>query len=133
MGKGAPTMKIYLVEDSAFIRERLSELLREIPGVVICGEAETPADALLGIEATQPKVVIMDLQLAGGSGLSVLRELPRIAPTTAPIVLTNYAFPQFRLQCLLAGAMYFFDKTAEFSKVREAIETISASLVTTGE
>ncbi|HVK56285.1 MAG TPA: response regulator [Burkholderiales bacterium] len=123
-------MKVYLVEDSPFIRERLSELLREIPKVVICGEAETPADALLGIEATQPEVVVIDMQLAGGSGLSVLRELQRIAPAAAPIVLTNYAFPQFRLQCLFAGAMYFFDKTAEFGKVREAIETISARLAT---
>jgi len=42
-----------------------------------------------------------------------------------PIVLTNYALPQFRNECLAAGARYFFDKTMECGKVREVIADIA--------
>ena len=117
-------MKVYLVEDSALIRERLAAMLRTLEGLEIVGEAEAPEAALLGIKASRPDVVILDLQLSGGSGLSVLRQLHDFAPNVVPIVLTNYALPQFREECLAAGATYFFDKTTEFGKVCGAIEAV---------
>jgi DNA-binding NarL/FixJ family response regulator len=118
-------MKIYLVEDSHLIRSRLSSMLEEIDGVEIVGEAEDAGSAVVGIAATRPDVIVLDLQLAGGSGLDVLRELKNIAPGVVSIVLTNYALPQFRKQCMAAGAQHFFDKTAEFSKVTETIAQLS--------
>ena len=120
-------VRVFLVEDSLLIRERLSALLRNIGGVEIVGEADGPAAALLRIDASRPDVIILDLQLAGGSGLFVLRELSHFAPNAVPIVLTNHALPQFRKECLAAGAKYFFDKTTEFGKVRQAIEGIAQS------
>lgn len=124
MPAGYP-VKVYLVEDSPLIRERLTAMLQEVDGVEVVGEAEGPAAALMGIEASHPDVVILDLQLSGGSGLFVLRQLKDFAADIVPIVLTNYALPQFRKECLAAGARYFFDKTAEFGQVREAIETLA--------
>src|SRR5262245_51554950 len=118
-------MKVYLVEDSDLIRERLAALLQEIPGLTICGEAAEPDEALIGIGTSLPDVVVLDVQLIGGSGLTVLSELAKHAPTIKSIVLTNYAVPQIRQQCIKAGAAYFFDKTTEFTKVREAIEALS--------
>jgi DNA-binding NarL/FixJ family response regulator len=107
------------------IRERLAAMLRTLEGIEIVGEADAPEAALLGIKASRPDVIILDLQLTGGSGLSVLRQLHCVAPDVVPIVLTNDALPQFRKECLAAGAKYFFDKTTEFGKVCGAIEAVS--------
>jgi DNA-binding NarL/FixJ family response regulator len=40
---------------------------------------------------------------------------------TITIVLTNFAFPQYRRKCLQMGARFFFDKSAEFAEAREAL------------
>jgi len=115
-------MKVYVVEDSALIRERLIAMLREIEDTEIVGESEEPGAALIGIHATRPDIVVLDLQLGNSSGLTVLRQLNDSMPTV--IVLTNYATPPFRKQCFALGAKYFFDKTTEFSKVCETIKSL---------
>ena len=121
-------MKVYLVEDSPLIRERMAEMLQTIDGVEIVGVAEDAITAITGMAATKPDVVVLDLQLVDSNGLSVLRGLHQISGATMPIVLTNHALPEFRKECLAAGARYFFDKTTEFGKVHETIELLSKNL-----
>ena len=112
---------VFIVEDSAPIRERLSSLLCEIDGVSVVGEADTPAAAIEGILRTRPDSVVLDIQLTGGSGIDVLRQVLPRAPGIVFIVLTNNPNPQYRRACMDAGARYFFDKTTEFAKVVEVI------------
>ena len=113
--------KVFLVEDSAPIRERLSELLTGVEGVEIVGEAETRADAIEGILRTAPDFVVLDFQLIGGTAVEVLRAVqPRLASTVF-VVLTNHPGPQYRRLCVDAGADAFFDKSTEFERVRDVI------------
>jgi DNA-binding NarL/FixJ family response regulator len=112
---------VFLVEDSAPIRMRLAEMLGELEGVAIVGEADTPASAIEGILRTRPHSVVLDIQLIGGSGIDVLREVRPLEPGIVFIVLTNHPDPQYRKICMGAGASYFLDKTTEFEKVREVI------------
>jgi DNA-binding NarL/FixJ family response regulator len=114
-------MNIFVVEDSASIRERLVAMLGDMEGVAVVGEADTPREALEGILRTRPDSVLLDIQLNGGSGLDVLREAHPQVPATVFIVLTNYPTPQYRRICMEAGAAYFFDKSTEIAKVREVI------------
>ena len=114
-------MNVFIVEDSASIRERLVAMLGDMEGVAVVGEADTPRAALEGILRTQPDSVLLDIQLNGGSGLDVLREAHPQVPATVFIVLTNYPTPQYRRICMEAGAAYFFDKSSEIAKVREVI------------
>ena len=117
--------KVFLVEDSASIRARLTEMLVSMAGVTIVGEAETPASAIDGILLTHPDSVVLDIQLLGGSGIEVLRKICPIAPHIVFIVLTNHAEPQYRKICMASGASYFLDKTAEFEKIREVVATLN--------
>ena len=43
------------------------------------------------------------------------------------IVLTNYAFPQYRAKSLALGADYFFDKAREYHRVREVLDDLAAN------
>ena len=112
---------VYIVDDSPSMRVRLSELLGEIDGVDVVGEAGTPADAIAGILRVHPQYVLLDYQLDGGTGLDVLRAVQPQDPGVVFIVLTNHATPQYRDACLEAGARHFLDKSSEFGRIKEFI------------
>ena len=123
----AAEMNVYIVEDSASIRERLAAMLGGIEGVTVVGEAETPGEALEGILRTRPDSVVLDIHLVGGTGIEVLRQAHRQSPGTVFIVLTNYPNAQYRRICMEAGAAFFFDKSSEIAKVREVIEGLGGT------
>lgn len=120
-------MNVFIVEDSASIRERLAAMLGDIEGVTVVGQAETPAEALEGILRTRPDSVVLDIHLVGGTGIEVLRQAHLQIPGTVFIVLTNYPNAQYRRICMEAGAAYFFDKSSEIAKVREVIEGLGTT------
>ena len=119
--EGRADMKIFVVEDSAAIRERLVEMIGDIEGVVVVGEAATSDEAVAGIRRTRPDVAIFDIQLAAGSGIDALVEAKRAQPGLRAIVLTNYATPQHEKASVDAGAEYFMDKSAEFERIAEVL------------
>jgi DNA-binding NarL/FixJ family response regulator len=112
---------IFIVDDLPTRRARLRELVSEIYGVEMGGDAGTPADAIAGILRTRPDCVLLDYQLEGGTGVDVLRAVHPQSPDIAFIVLTNHATPQHRRACLDAGARHFLDKSTEFEQIRSAI------------
>jgi two-component system response regulator DevR len=115
------TGRVFIVEDSASVRSRLVELLGEIDGVRVVGEAQTPDDAVAGIRQTQPHCVVLDLQLIGGSGIDVLRAVHPGSPEVAFIVLTANPTAQYRRVCMQAGARRFLDKSTELGTLKEVV------------
>lgn len=121
---GTQHRTVFIVDDLPTMRERLEELVRDVEGVEIVGNAGTPSEAIDGILRTRPDCVLLDYQLIGGTGVDVLRAVHRQSPGIAFIVLTNHATAQHRRACLDAGARYFFDKSTEFGQIRGAIAGI---------
>lgn len=117
----ARTYSVFLVDDSAPVRERLKELLALDPAVRIVGEAESAIGAIRGITATRPDFAVLDYRLAEGTGLEVLCTLADEAPGTVFIVLTNHADAHVRAACTQAGARFFLDKSREFGRLRKII------------
>jgi DNA-binding NarL/FixJ family response regulator len=115
-------IRVFLVEDSKAIRDRLVELLGGIENVNIVGEAGTQAEAVSGIYRTHPDSVVLDIQLPEGSGIGVLREIHSHVPEIKFIVLTNHASTQYRKICMTAGASHFLDKSSEFGDVRKILQ-----------
>ena len=123
---GTPSLRVFLVEDSASVRERLNDFLSEPGKVEMVGFAETEADAVRLLLTNPVDVAIIDLNLKQGSGIGVIESIRarhRAAPPTI-IVLTNYAFPEFESACLKRGADYFFDKSTQFGAVKVLLESI---------
>ena len=113
-------MQIYIVEDSAAIRERLATLLGEVPGAEVSGAAAGATQATKEILEIRPEMVILDLNLAEGGGFDVLRELRAKAPEIDVYMLSNFSAYPYRQLAERLGARGFFDKTKEFGRVREA-------------
>jgi DNA-binding NarL/FixJ family response regulator len=117
----AHKLKVFLVDDSDRIRGRMASLIGNIEGVSLVGEAETPADATLGILQCNPDVVLLDLQLSCGTGFDVLKAVHPVRPGIVFIVLTNHAGPQYRQRCMAWGASHFLDKSREFGQATKIL------------
>ena len=132
-GKSSPgslaPLRVYLVEDSALLCEKMVELLTDPGRIEFTGQAETEGTAIKGIRDSHPDAVIVDIRLREGNGVNVLRsiahkKLPGEPPTV--IVLTNYAVPEYYAECIAMGADYFFDKSTEFHRVGEVLQDLAA-------
>ena len=119
-------IEVFVVDDLPSMRERLRELLDDIDGVEVVGDAGNLDDATAGILRTHPDCVLLDYQIEGGTGVDVLRAVCPQSPDIAFIVLTNHATDQHRRACLDAGARFFLDKSSEFGSIRTAIADIDS-------
>ena len=117
-----PRVKVFLVEDSAMLRQRLLAILASIPGAVSCGHAAGATEAISAIEAAKPDAVVLDIQLENGSGFDVLRA---VGASTAVYVLTNFANDAYRRKAESLGARGFFDKSTEVDRLRQALVQVS--------
>ena len=119
-------LRVFLVEDSVSLRERLGDFLSEPGKIEMIGFAATETDAVRELTSQAVDVAIVDLNLKEGTGLGVIESI-RAQHAKAPptiIVLTNYAFPEFEAACLERGADYFFDKSTQFGAVKVLLQSI---------
>ncbi len=117
-------MRVFIVENSTFLQERLGRLVSGLRGVRVVGYAATASDAVEKILETRPAVVILDIRLDKGTGFDVLEKVKLRRQRPIIIVLTNYPYPQYRDKYLGAGADYFFDKSTEMDAVLGVLSTL---------
>src|SRR5262249_5266084 len=117
-------MKVFIVEDSPAVLERLADMVRDIDGMELVGDAGSYDAAIRGIFAARPDVAILDIKLADdrGSGIDVLTRIKPQLPRLKAIVLSNYATPQHVKASAEAGADFFLDKSADFEQISEILE-----------
>lgn len=120
-------LRVYVVDDSELVRERLIDMVSEIEGVEVVGETGDVRGAETSIRQLRPDAVILDIRLPGGSGITLLRQMKRERSAATVIVLTNYPYPQYREECLVSGADYFLYKATEFDKVGEILNRMAGS------
>lgn len=108
-------LRVYLVEDSPIIRANLIDTLEELAPIKVVGSAESEADAVAWIgEHTQDwDMLIIDIFLKSGSGMSVLRRLQDRGEERKAVVFSNYATPDIKRRCLELGADEVYDKSNE--------------------
>lgn len=115
-------MKVYVVEDSDAICERIVRLVKEVKDIQIVGTADVVSAAINGIEKCQPDVVILDIQLLDGSGLTVLQHIKSALPRIKVIVLTNFNSDIYRNLAMRYGAAAFLDKSNDFMQIPGLLE-----------
>src|SRR2546423_1709899 len=118
--------KVFLVDDSSIVRERLAGLISDLPKVEVIGMAELAEDAISRIGKLKPDVVVLDISILGGSGMQVLKAIKKQNPAPRVIMLTNFAHEEYRQRCFQLGADHFFDKSSEFEKVMEVLRDLAA-------
>jgi len=125
-------MDVFLVEDSAGLRQRLIAAIEEVPGTRVVGWASGEDEATAAIGRLRPRFVVLDIRLAQGSGLGVLEAVKRLEPPPIVAVLTNYPEPQYGVRCAVLGADYFFYKAAGLDGLLEACRRAAGEAEETG-
>lgn len=121
---GSRELRILLIEDSALLQKRLTELLTEQGVMQVTATAATERDAVHQIDTGTFDVLLVDVELREGTGLGAIAHARKTyARDRQPliIVLTNYPLPAVRDRCLAAGADHFLDKMRQFQEVRPLI------------
>ncbi len=112
-------VRVYLVDDSAPLREMLAELLAEPGRVEIVGAADSVAQAVADVARLKPDVVVLDLQLRDGDGFEAARAL-RALPGGAAIrivLFTNHQSPEFRRRAAGFGIDDYLDKSRDHERL----------------
>lgn len=118
--------RVVLVEDSSVLCSMISDMFSDIEGVTLVGVAATEGEALAQLAFLQPDMVVVDLELASGSGLNVLREVSRTPQDYGHpkmVVFSNYAHPAVQARCASLGACAFFDKSFQLDELLSYIKT----------
>jgi len=126
-----PTTKVlgvFVADDSAPLRSRLIEMLSKIEGIEVVGQAQDVSEALSGIGALRPDVVILDIQMPGGSGIDVLRDVKQNYPEMIAIMLTNHPYPQYQHRCAELGADFFLSKSTDSKTLIQISERLVGRL-----
>jgi len=119
-----PKSRIFLVDDHPLVREWLTNLIHQQSDLVVCGEAETAAEALDSINKTKPNIAIIDLSLKSGSGIELIKNLRKLQPTVAVIVLSMHEESLYAERAVRAGARAYIMKRETAKKVISAIRQV---------
>ena len=117
---------VIIADDHAVVRKGLRLLIDAEPGLRVVAEAGTVPDAVMKTRALRAGVLILDLNMPGGSSLEAIPQIREEAPMTAIVVLTMQNDPAFARQALQSGAAGFVLKEAADDELLEAIRQASS-------
>lgn len=118
-------MNVFIVENSDYLLERIANRVQAISNARVSGQARTAREAIEKIRQTQPDLILLDIHLDQGTGYQVLEAVRARQNPPIVMVLTNYAYPQYRKKYLGGGANYFFDKSGELEQAMRVVRQIA--------
>jgi two-component system response regulator DevR len=107
---GSRPIDVLLVDDHAVVRAGLKQLFISEADIRVVGEAATESEAIAEALRTHPDVIVMDVRLAGGDGVSATRGIRARLPDTKVIILTSFADDDALTGSIDAGASGFLLK-----------------------
>jgi two-component system response regulator NreC len=119
-------VRILLVDDHAILRRGLSLMIAREPDLELAAEAGTIAEALEAAARTAPDVVILDIHLPDGSGISAIAPLRELRPAPGIVVLSMYDDFEHVRRAFAEGAEAYVVKSSTQDALLEAIRTVAA-------
>ncbi len=117
---------VVIADDHTVVRQGLRLLIDNEDGLQVIAEAGSVPDAERLTRAHRPSVLVLDLNMPGGSSLEAIPRLREDAPDTSIVVLTMQDDPAFARQALRSGALGFVLKEAADEELLEAIRLAAA-------
>ncbi len=114
-------IRILLVDDHPVVRHGLRGMLDAEPDLTVVGEASSGPEGVSLAVGERPDVVLMDLRMPGGDGVSATEQIVAKAPGVRVMVLTTYESDRDILRAIEAGAQGYLLKDASPSELAEAV------------
>lgn len=118
-------IRLLLVDDHPLFRKGMRVLLDSVAGFELAGEAASGPEAVTRCLDLLPDVVLMDLQMPGGTGLEATREIVAASPVTRILVVTLFEDDDSVFAALRAGAHGYILKDATEDEMVRAIRAVA--------
>jgi DNA-binding NarL/FixJ family response regulator len=115
---------VLIADDHPLFRKGMRALLAAMPDVDVLGEATSGEEAVAMATTLQPDVVLMDLQMPDGGGLTATRELSKSSPNVRILVVTLFEDDESVFAALRAGARGYILKDADEDEMMRAIRAV---------
>ena len=120
------TVTVVIADDQSAVREGLVLLLSTLPGITVAGQAADGDAAVDLVAATNPQVILMDLNMPRCDGVAATARITAEHPGTRVVVLTTYADDESIIGALRAGALGYLTKDATRAEIGRAVEAAAA-------
>lgn len=119
-------LQLFLVEDSALLRDLLIDSFSLIAGLKVAGWADSEEDALKQLQQFPCDIIVVDIQLRQGNGIALLSKLAALHsnPDRVSIVISNNVSTAYRQLSTQLPNCFFFDKTTQFEELQEFLSTL---------
>jgi two-component system invasion response regulator UvrY len=119
-------IRVLIADDHAVVRRGLSQILSETPDISVEGEAATFGEARALASEKRWDVLILDINMPGGTGLELLAELRRDNPKAQVLILTVSSEEEYAVRAIRAGAAGFLNKESAPEELVEAVRRLAA-------
>jgi DNA-binding NarL/FixJ family response regulator len=126
------TIRVLVVEDNDLIRAGLVTVLASDQEIEIVGQATTGPDGVRLARHRSPDLVLMDVEMPGGDGITATAELTREATAPRVLILTMFDLDEYIAEGLRAGASGFLIKTTPPDELLDAVKACAAGQTTIG-
>src|SRR4030042_1731203 len=113
--------KVIIADDHALLRESMRNLRDRQDDIEVVGEASDGEEAIALSSKLKPDIAVMDIVMPKLNGIEASKEIKKVSPCTAILILTAYDDPQYVLALLEAGAAGYLLKSARGSDIVAAI------------
>lgn len=120
------TLRIVIADDHIVVLEGLRSLMAVVADLEVVGVASTGKEAVRAAVTLKPDVMVMDIQMPEMSGIEATREIRRVAPSVAVLMLTMFEDDDSVFAAMRAGALGYVLKGASPSTMIRAIATVAA-------
>ncbi len=118
------TISVLLVDDHAIWRGGVASMLEDTEFEMI-GEASSGKQAIEKARELKPRLILLDIRMAGGDGLDALQTLKAELPGTSVIMLTTYDNPTYMARAVAGGAAGYLLKGIEREELIEALRAVA--------
>lgn len=120
------TVRVLVADDHELLRAGLVTVLRSAADIEVVAEATDGPTAVRLAMDHRPDIVLMDVEMPGGDGISATRQICAALPDTRVLILTMFDLDEYVVQCLHAGASGFLLKTTEPRGLVQAVLACAA-------
>jgi two-component system invasion response regulator UvrY len=119
------TIRVFIADDHAIVREGLKQILAESPDIIVAGEAENGLDAIHLFRKSKCHVMLLDISMPDRSGIDVLKQVKKENPDIAVLMLSMHREDQYAIRSLKAGAAGYLTKQSAPRELVTAIRQVA--------
>ena len=119
------TIRVFIADDHAIVREGLKQILAESPDIILAGEAENGVDAIKLFRKSKCHVMLLDISMPDRSGIDVLKQVKKENPEIAVLMLSMHREDQYAIRSLKAGASGYLTKQSAPKELVTAIRQVA--------